>query len=106
MNMLIPLLGLGAVGLMAMRRKAPAASNLSTQTDFTQVTGESGTLYAVAMGEPSDAGQVVSVSNTDFKPLFTYIALPNGGKHFMGSAVGAEPGELAKALADFDIQQP
>ena len=99
MNLMLPLLGLGAVGLLAMSRKANAADspNLSEQTEFTQTVGKSGTPYAVSLGEQSESGQVVSVNNAAFEPLFTYIALPNGGKHYMGAAVGVEPRHSLRA---------
>jgi hypothetical protein len=66
-------------------------------------TGASGTQYALQLGAKSEAGQTVTVANVKGRPLFTFIQFSNGTKSFFGSSPGVEPGELAKALADFGM---
>jgi hypothetical protein len=98
MNLLLVGLGIAGVGLLAASKKKRPYEPIATA-----VTGDSGTLYAVTIGETGKDGRLLGVYNTDNQLLFTYIETVKGGRHFAGSAAGVEPGELAKALADFKL---
>lgn len=89
------------------KKKAKAASSppvLGGDESSSHVVGPSGTPYALAFGESGAGGRLVSVNNSDFELLFTYVERPDGQRSLTARNAAADAAEVDLALTDFGFR--